>query len=344
MKRAALASMLAVAGIAQAAERGWFDGAGAPPSAPSAAHLRQRRYAPKSEAPTPDLIAASARWSNAVQGAKIPRLPEDATVRVAVVGDCEPGRFFWERVFSPGKDAYAKQVAAIHVLAPNAIVQLGDFVSHGTVEQYRAQVAYLDNHVKLPYLSAVGNHDRSSPNGNADKLLYKAVFGEGDYFVDAGPWRLILLDSADRRLTDAQLDWLERALRGGRKAVVFMHVPPAFLKGRLVSPQVEKELEAEEAYRPFQAYFAEGSARFGALASRYGVARVYVGHIHAFGTAVFGGVPYVLTGGGGSPLYPLPPGYPKRKFAHFVDVELGPSGVLRETVRPLEGSPFELRF
>ena len=297
----------------------------------------------KPEAPTPDLIAAGARWSNAAQAARIAPASDGELFRIAVIGDAEPGRFPWERVFSPGKDAFARQLAEIELLAPRATVQLGDFVSRGTVDNYRAHVRFLDERVRLPLLTAQGNHDRSSPNGAGDKSLYRAVFGAGDSFTDVGGWRLVLLDTADRLLTAEQLSWLEAALAGAKRTLVFMHVPPAFLAGTLVDKEVE-ELQAEEesdGYHPFQAYFEQGSAEFGALAARYGVARVYVAHIHAFGHARHLGVPYVLTGGGGSPLYPLPPGYPKSKFAHFIDVELGPDGV-RETVHKLDGDTFPL--
>ena len=47
---------------------------------------------------------------------------------------------------------------------------------------------------------------------------------------------------------------------------------------------------------------------------------------------------YVLTGGGGSPFYPM--GLQDR-FHHYLVVEAGPDG-LRETVVPLEGRPFTL--
>lgn len=54
------------------------------------------------------------------------------------------------------------------------------------------------------------------------------------------------------------------------------------------------------------------------------VARVYMGHIHGLGTLERGGVKYVLTGGGGSPLFP------------------GPAGLV-ETVHAADGSSFLLR-
>jgi len=91
----------------------------------------------------------------------------------------------------------------------------------------------------------------------------------------------------------------------------------------------------------FTNYFEDGSAEFERLVSRGNVAAVYMGHIHAFWVADHLGVRYIISGGGGSPLYPLPPGFPKERFAHYMTVEASPSGLV-ETIHPYHGSPFVL--
>ena len=88
-------------------------------------------------------------------------------------------------------------------------------------------------------------------------------------------------------------------------------------------------------------YFDDGAAEFDELVSHGNVAAVYMGHIHAFWAADYKGVRYVISGGGGSPLYPLPPGYPKKRFAHYMTVAASPSGLV-ETVHPYRGEPFAL--
>ncbi len=315
-----------------------------PPPAPSFSRPDSEWFSTlaKPEGPTPDLVAASSRWSNAAQTSRIAPVPSGETFRISVIGDAEPGRFAWERVFSSGKDAFALQVEKIQEGPSKVIVQLGDFVSRGTVDNYRAHVRFLDERVRVPYLSVVGNHDRSQPNGVGDKGLYRAVFGSGDAYADVGGWRLVLVDTSDRRLRPEQLAWLDATLAGAEKSLVFMHVPPGFLKGKLAVADLENYALDPDGYHPFQAFFDEGSREFGELAARRRVSRVYVAHIHAFSHARHLGVPYVLTGGGGSPLYPLPPGWPRTKFAHYIDVELGPEGV-RETVRKLDGGSFLLQ-
>ncbi|MBI3288944.1 MAG: hypothetical protein HYZ74_05450 [Elusimicrobia bacterium] len=131
--------------------------------------------------------------------------------------------------------------------------------------------------------------------------------------------------------------------------VIFTHVPPAYIKE--VPPLAEvgelaaaSDLSAEDSgymHDFFTAYFEDGSSEFEALVENGGVRAVYMGHIHAFWAADHRGVRYVISGGGGSPLYPLPPGYPKKRFAHYLRVTASPSGLV-ETVVPYKGKEFAL--
>ncbi|MFH1725017.1 MAG: metallophosphoesterase [Elusimicrobiota bacterium] len=305
-----------------------FEPAVAPP-APEGAPLE----------PPPELTDARDRWGNQAQSALLKSLhPEsNESFTFAVIGDVEGGRFPWQRWWSPGKDAFLRQLRAIHAQSPDLIVQLGDFVSKGTAENYGAYLRLIGEEVSLPMFHVIGNHDRSRPNGEADKSLYRALFGEGDYSFDHNGWRFVAVDSSDSRLGSAQLAWLDRELETPLRKVVFTHVVPAFLEGRLQSTG-PADISAQ--FRG-SGFFKEGSERFGEIMSERAVERVYMGHIHAFGSAVHKGVRYVLTAGGGSPLYPLPPDYPKRKKAHYLIIEAGPDG-LKETVHELDGTSFSL--
>jgi len=302
-----------------------------------------------------DLSDAKARVGIDAQLAKLGSSDRE-TFSFGVIGDAERGRFPWQRVFSPGKHVFEKQLRALQAASPDFIFQLGDFVSEGTADEYRDYVALMDAQARTPLLRCVGNHDRSRPNGAADKALYDAVFGPRDYFFDRGGWRFVSLDSSDRKVTPAQLAWLAKALDTPRRKVIFTHVPPAFLKnmkplaevGELEEEKEEERVEALEAgeqkgaVRDFlTGFFKDGSAEFQALVSSRGVAAVYMGHLHAFWAADFKGVRYVISGGGGSPLIPLPSGYPKKLFAHYLTVSASPSGLV-ETVHPYKGASFVL--
>jgi 3',5'-cyclic AMP phosphodiesterase CpdA len=299
-----------------------------------------------------DLIAARARVGNAAMLARLAPRPAGENFTFGVIGDAEHGRFWWERVFSPEKTAFVDQWTGLQAAGPDFAFQLGDFVSEGTVENYRAHVALVDRLAARPLLRCVGNHDRSRPNGDADKSLYDAVFGARDYYFDHGGWRFVSLDSSDRKVTPAQLAWLKTALAVPGPKVIFTHVPPDYIKsieplkevGELEAPATDPtKLEAQKGgiHDFFTNYFKDGSKEFEALVENGGVKAVYMGHIHAFWAADHHGVRYIISGGGGSPLYPLPPGYPKKRFAHTLRVAVSPAGLV-ETVVPYKGKPFVL--
>jgi len=363
-KTLAVAALLAVAAGAFAGDSGLgrlYDGSpstekpnfevprpATPSSAPAAA-LRKPTVVP------PELAAAITRVGIDAQLAKLGS-SSAASFTFGVLGDAEPGRFPWERIFSPGSHVFVDEMAALQAASPDFILQLGDFVSEGVPENYKAHVAWLDANMRTPLLRCIGNHDRSRPNGDADKNLYDAVFGPRDYYFDRGGWRFIALDSSNRELTPAQLAWLKTALDTPARKVIFTHVPPKYLKALKPLPVVGA-LETESAeFEAAQAedqksgggihdfltnYFDDGAKEFEELVSKGNVAAVYMGHIHAFWAADYRGVRYVISGGGGSPLYPLPPGYPKKRFAHYMTVSVSPAGLV-ETIHPYHGSPFVL--
>lgn len=355
MKRVLLASTAIAAAISASALdsgdvlKAVFDGASK--SAVSSKTLGVFAPAPKPGKPRPvdELLRARERVGNEAQSKLLAsKNPQPkASFTLAVIGDAEPGRFVWERAFSPGAHAYERLIDRIKDDAPDLIFQLGDMVSKGTEANYRARVKYLDENAGIPLFSVVGNHDRSSPNGAADKSLYQKVFGPGDFFVDYNGWRLVALDTADRRLRSEQVEWLKSVLIPIRRLMIFTHVPPSYLKGKLNTcnvPALEKQKPPKEGYvhDVLTAYFDENAREFDDLMAERHVERVYFGHIHAFGTALHRGTRYVLSGGGGSPLYPLPPTEPQCLFAHYIRVKLGP-GAIDETVHTLDGREFPLR-
>ena len=347
MKFLLLAATLANAGS-------WFDGNGAapvpppPPSAPASIAVKAKNleYVPS------DLKAASKRVGNAYMRSQI--ASRDAgPFTFGVLGDSEPGRFWWQRLFNPGENAFIDQWRTLQASGIDFTLQLGDFVSEGNVANYREHVDLIDREWTKPILRCLGNHDRSAPNDEADKSLYDAVFGPRDYYFDHAGWRFVSLDSSDRKVTASQLVWLKRVLAVPGPKVLFTHVPPAYLKNRPIMPALRKlAVSAEPIAHPaglggylkdlITNYFKDGASEFEEIVSNGGVKAVYMGHIHAFWAADYRGVRYVISGGGGSPLYrPLPPGYPQHHFAHTLRVRVGSSGLV-ETALPYKGTAFSL--
>jgi hypothetical protein len=176
-------------------------------------------------------------------------------------------------------------------------------------------------------LTVIGNHDRSRPNGRSHSTMYRGLFGKSNYFFDHARTRFVVLDSSAKRLTPAQLRWLDMVLTTPLRKIVFTHMPPVHLGlwggvGKLHS----------------LGGFIGGAREFSQIVSKNGVSRVYMGHVHAFGVQDHLGVRYVLTGGGGSALFPSGA---SDRFHHYLTVELGPHGI-RERVHGLDGSTFHI--
>ncbi|HLY10222.1 MAG TPA: metallophosphoesterase [Planctomycetota bacterium] len=156
---------------------------------------------------------------------------------------------------------------------------------------------------KRPYDCAVGDHDPG------EKLYFKKELGLERFYYDRrdGDVHLFILDSSGKFNDREQLEWLEKtasASTATHKIAVFHH-PPFSIKASRVA-------EAEE-LRP----------KIHPLLVKLKFCAAICGHQHAFYTTVRDRVRYVVTAGGGAPLYSLDPslGQPgdlSRKFHHFV--------------------------
>jgi hypothetical protein len=128
-------------------------------------------------------------------------------------------------------------------------------------------------------------------------------------------------------VSPGQLRWLDQALDTPLRKVVFTHMPPSVIK----------PWGKNGGLRTWGG-FGAGARDFTDIASRRGVKRVYVGHIHGLRFKDFQGVRYVITGGGCSPLYPAGV---HNNFHHYLTVEVTPQGI-RETVRRADGASFSV--
>lgn len=138
-----------------------------------------------------------------------------------------------------GVDAYARLAAVLRRIAdlaprPDAIVLSGDLVEMGTAAEY-ARLATLVDATPLPVHLMAGNHDDRDALARAFPG-HGPRFGEHGlhYAVDAGPLRLVMLDSLvpgepGGALPPGEVAWLEAELSAHPRTptVVFVHHPPA---------------------------------------------------------------------------------------------------------------------
>lgn len=285
----------------------------------------------QSHSPSESLRRHAARWRTERQLVRLSRLPTAGGDRVsfAVLGDVEPSRFWIYRKLFNQEGVFAAQMAAIQREKVHFIVQLGDMVEKGEAHRYENFFGQLKSAWKggRPYLTVIGNHDRSRPNGKSHSTLYRGLFGPANYFFDHARTRFVMLDSSSKRVTSTQLRWLDKVLSTPQRKIVFTHMPPVHLGlwggvGRIHS----------------LGGFIGGAKEFSEIVARNAVSRVYMGHVHAFGVQDHLGVRYVLTGGGGSALFPSGTG---DRFHHFLTVDIEPRGI-RERVHTLDGLAFHI--
>jgi 3',5'-cyclic AMP phosphodiesterase CpdA len=134
-------------------------------------------------------------------------------------------------------DPLARFTAAVEAIRrrperPDAVVVSGDLADHGSAQEYGVVAGQLTS-LGAPFHVVPGNHD--------DRRTLRSVFGlPGEdaapvhYTVDAGPVRLVMLDSTvpgedPGDLGRDQLDWLEATLTDApdRATLLVMHHPPA---------------------------------------------------------------------------------------------------------------------
>ncbi|UCC97297.1 MAG: metallophosphoesterase [Phycisphaerales bacterium] len=204
----------------------------------------------------------------------------DGSYRYVVMGD---SRSQW--------DLWSSIVKHIDSLDPKPafVINSGDLVPDGFASQFRNYYIPPLLETDIPFFVAIGNHDE----GYEDRVLeYRYLFGNRslNYFFDYGRARYIFIDNATEALShERTLKWLGRTLAdtpNGYRKYVAAHQPPSTIR--------------KWAYH---AWDSEESKLFTDLMTTYEVSEVYLGHIHAYSTAEFGGVRYTVSGGGGAGLH-----------------------------------------
>lgn len=204
-----------------------------------------------------------------------------------------------------GAKAQFEVADRLAALAPDFVLHTGDVIYPGgeaTLYDPRFFKPYRETLRRAPFFPSLGNHDAVTANGapylQTFHLPANSSPGKGRYYsFDWGNAHFIALDpvTSPFKPGSAQYAWLEQDLATTRATwkFVFFHYPP------YSSGPHGSNLAVRAAWSP--------------LFERYGVDIVFNGHDHDYERSVpihdyvpnSQGVIYVVTGGGGSTLYPV---------------------------------------
>jgi 3',5'-cyclic AMP phosphodiesterase CpdA len=216
--------------------------------------------------------------------------------------------------------AHQSVVNRIVALAPDFVLHNGDFVEDGSVvAQWTTFFAVEQGLLRqAPLYGALGNHEMNSPN------YFDAFHLPGNerwYSFDYGDAHIVALemdDYADYGPGNPQYTWLDNDLASTDRQwkIVFFHIPP-------YSPAAQSTLVP--------------------LLARHGVDIVFNGHDHLYERTVFSDVVYIISGGGGAPLYSRPPNPYSAYYTntyHCVSITVNGRSLTSVGVRP-DGVEFD---
>jgi 3',5'-cyclic AMP phosphodiesterase CpdA len=186
-------------------------------------------------------------------------------------------------------EAHAAVLAQIAKFQPDFILQTGDLVENGTNEAQWA--VFFNTAAKVlahtPYFPALGNHER---NGAP---YFKYFDAPRDYSFDYGNAHFAVLDSNRPPAELAEQDeWLKKDLAAHQNAtwrfVAFHHTPYTCVD------IPARRIAAEVLRQRLEPIFLAGKVQL-----------VINGHDHTYQHHFANGIHYVVTGGGGAPLYKI---------------------------------------
>lgn len=178
-----------------------------------------------------------------------------------------------------------KVVTMIRKENPDMVLFTGDMVSNGRNIIHWLIYSTIENGLwsNAEYYPTRGNHEKS--------LLYYKTFldlpnGNTYYSFDRDDIHFIVLDVIDAYspIDPTQLEWLKKDLNDnkGKPKIVSMHLP-MYTSGK---------------YLPYNA------PELHELFKNNGVLFVFSAHNHSYERSLVDGVNYIVTAGGGAPLYP----------------------------------------
>jgi 3',5'-cyclic AMP phosphodiesterase CpdA len=225
---------------------------------------------------------------------------DEATFTTAARAD-EPFRFI---VFGDNRDGHGEHEAVVGRLLDEGgdfLLSTGDLVAMGSDTALWQTFFDIEGRLlsETALWPALGNHELYGAGGFE---AYRALFSFSEDVPDPGRYyaftygnaRFFVLDSNDPLLAvSRQTAWLEDALAAAAADPDIRHLFVVLHHGPYSTGPHGGHVAAREVWAP--------------LFSRYGVDVVFSGHDHTYARLEADGVRYVISGGGGAPLYPEDP-------------------------------------
>lgn len=202
-------------------------------------------------------------------------------------------------VYGDTRDGHAvhrKLVALIMARHPDLVIQTGDLVHRGGQADLWKIYDDITGEMRrqIPVYPARGNHDFGGP-GFEDRISERFPSGSKLFYsfekANCHFAALAVDEYTPYGPGSAQYQWLEKDLaearQKGRHIFVFFHVPPYSIGAHGSDLRVRRTLCP--------------------LFVKYRVCAVLNGHDHIYYHTLRDGVTYVVSGGGGAPLYPCNP-------------------------------------
>jgi len=193
-----------------------------------------------------------------------------------------------------GHDIHRKLVEDVLSFAPALVLQTGDLVHHGNAaDEWRIFDEITgDMRRRIPYYPARGNHD-VGPEGYYEQRVTQPVLSGNKLYYSFEKESVHFVSIDTQQPLDPgseQGRWLEsdlaKAQAAGRFIVPFFHKAIFSIGPHAAEADV---LALKPILHP--------------LFQRYGVRLVFEGHDHVYYRTVRDGITYIVTGGGGAPLY-----------------------------------------
>jgi predicted phosphodiesterase len=249
----------------------------------------------------------------------------------------QPFRFVVYGDSRSGAEVHRQVCAAIAGSGPDLVFHTGDLVgSGGNYGLWESEFFEPARELLLsaPLIPVLGNHDYG---GGSPCFFYffHQPLNQGWFALTYGNTRFIGLDTnVDYAAGSPQYHWLVQELqssacRAAAWRIVILHYPPfTSTVGHADNAVVQSQLIP--------------------LFEQYGVDAVFAGHSHAYERYLHHGIPYLVTGGGGAPLYDLATDLapPLREFGlsvhHYCVVDVDPgAGTLSLAAVDLSGRIFD---